>query len=269
MSYYHKLSKEKAKQVLSNIILKMAKTNSKTNFTNLYASNIISSARNRKAATNKDGSTITNNSWKSKTVTKKTKDKEKLKSRDQSIGSNPNKSQKISEFTSPQSSCQQNNGLTNGDGITAAKNSSSKMGLQNDNNKPSSTKISNETTMDKEKEVVGVNEDQQATNSNSNENSSTKNSDEAGTTSIQDCGAKATKRPEESKQVEPESVQVKVEKLMENLPRGRPSKMLLERAKKWNFLKCNRTSRLVNNKRRHFKTNWRHFSTSSHQTRSV
>ena len=235
----------------------MAKTNSKTNFTNLYASNIVSKARNRKAATNKDGSTITNNSWKSKT-----KDKEKLKSSDQSIGGNPNKSQKISECTSPQSSCRQNNGVTNGDGITAAKNSSSKMGLQNDNNKPSSTKISN-------KEAVGVNKDQQATNSNSNENSSTKNSDEAGATSIQDCGAKATKRPEESKQVEPEGVQVKVEKLMENLPRGRPSKMLLERAKKWNFLKCNRTSRLVNNKRRHFKTNWRHFSTSSHQTRSV
>ena len=80
------------------------------------------------------------------------------------------------------------------------------MGLQNDNNKPSSTTISN-------KEAVGVNEDQQATNSNSNENSSTKNSDEVGATSIQDCGTKATKRPEESKQVEPEGVQVKEEKI--------------------------------------------------------
>ena len=92
-----------------------------TNFTHLNKINFVNNTRNRKPATNKDGSTITNNSWKSKTVTKKTKDKEKLKSRDQSIGSNPNKSQKISEFTSPQSSCRQNNGLTNGDGITAAK----------------------------------------------------------------------------------------------------------------------------------------------------
>ena len=65
----------------------------------------------------------------------------KNKLRDQSIGGNPNKSQKISECTSPQSSCRYNNGVTNGDGITAAKNSSSKRGLQNDNNKPSSTKI--------------------------------------------------------------------------------------------------------------------------------
>ena len=65
--------------------------------------------------------------------------------------------------------------------------------------------------MDKEKEVVGVNKDQQATNSNSKEDSSTKISDEAGATSIQDCDAKATKQPEESKQVEPEGVQLKVE----------------------------------------------------------
>ena len=137
----------------------------KTNFTNFYASNIVSKAQNHKAATNKDGSIITNTSWKSKT-----KDKEKLKSRDQSIGGNPHKSQKISECTSPRSSCRQNNGVTNGDGITATKNSSSKRGLPNDNNTLSSTKISNETTMDKEKEVVGVNKDQQATNSNSNEN---------------------------------------------------------------------------------------------------
>ena len=84
-----------------------------TNFTHLNKINVVNNTRNRKPATNKDGSTITNNSWKSKTVTKKTKDKEKLKSRDQSIGSNPNKSQKISEFTSPQSSCRQNDGVTN------------------------------------------------------------------------------------------------------------------------------------------------------------
>ena len=96
----------------------MEKTNLKTNFTNLYTSNIVSKARNHKATTNKDGSAITNNSWK-----RKTKDKEKLKSRDQSIGGNPNKSQKISECTSPQSSCQQNNGVTNGDRFTTAKNS--------------------------------------------------------------------------------------------------------------------------------------------------
>ena len=36
---------------------------------------------------------------------------------------------------------------------------------------------------------------------------------------------------------------------MENLPRGRPSMMHLEQTKKWNFLKCNRTSRLVNKKK--------------------
>ena len=107
----------------------------------MNTSNIVSNTRNRRAAANKDGSTITNDNWKSKTVTKKTKDNEKLKLRDHSIGSNPSKSQKTSEFISPQSICRQNNGVTNGDGITAAKNSSSKRGLQNDNNKPSSTKF--------------------------------------------------------------------------------------------------------------------------------
>ena len=98
-----------------------------TNFTHLNKINIVNNTRNRKPATNKDGSKLTNN-WKKNDITTKKKGKPQFCA--QSIGSNSNKSQKTSNATSPQSSCRQNDGVTNGDGITTAKNS----GLQTHQN---------------------------------------------------------------------------------------------------------------------------------------
>ena len=102
-----------------------------TNFTHLNKTNIINNAQNCKPATNKDGSEL-DNSWKINGITKKKKGETQFCA--QSVGSNSNRSQKTSNATSPQSSCRQNDGVTNSDGITAVMNSYLKRGLQTHQN---------------------------------------------------------------------------------------------------------------------------------------